>query len=655
MLPRRLHFMPLIIATAIPATLLSNETEKEVMTSSQEITKQNAYENFRAFCVDCHQEGSDTSVNLELMLQDVQIKRDLNKWTRIIQRLSDRTMPPVESDSPTPQQREVMSRWINQSIHSVICADGISPSGPVMRRLNRSEYANTIRDLLGIHVNAAHALPDDGAGGEGFDNAAETLFISPIHAEKYLDAAREALSHALLDPAPRSRLLIATPSESITPLAATEKILRSFLPRAFRRPVLETEVKEYLTLFERAIEEEERFEPAITLVLEAALTSPKFLFHWEAPVKDDQPALLNSYEMANRLSYFLWNSMPDQTLFELASKDQLQDDTVLAEQVKRMLHSPIDDRGLRRGAKVREFASSFTEQWLGTRALGREFEPADEFAAQYDSELEGGMKYEPIFFFEDLLSENRSLLELIDSNFSYLNNRLARHYRVRGEFREQPKRTELPEDSHRGGLLGMSAVLAVSSLPHRTSPVIRGKWILETLLGTPPPPPPSDVPSLENDGKPISAKNLRERLQKHRENPACATCHAALDPLGFGLENYDVLGKWRETDDGNPIDASGALPDGTQFEGPNGLKQVLMERKDDFAKHLTTKMLGFALGRGLTPEDRCIVEEIASSVRQDEYKMQTLVTEIVKSIPFRYKQGQSPEGAIKIKANTKEP
>ena len=580
------------------------------------------------------------------MVKDYQIKNDLNHWTKIIQRLSDQTMPPEESEQPTQEIREEMIRSVNQSIQAVICDDGISPGRPVLRRLNRTEYANTVRDLLGIHVNAAHALPDDGAGGEGFDNASETLFISPIHAEKYLDAAREALSHALLDPSPRSRLLTSAPSESITPTTAAEQILRQFLPRAFRRPVTENEIAEYVGLFAVALAQEERFEPAITLVLEAAMTSPKFLFHLESPPASREPAKLSSYEMANRISYFLWNSMPDQTLFDLANSNQLQNDTVLAEQVRRMLNSPINNGGLRRGAKVREFAASFTEQWLGTRALGREFEPAAPYASLYDSELEGGMKYEPIFFFEDLLSDNRSILNLIDSDFSYLNNRLARHYQVAGEFREQPKLIELPAESHRGGLLGMSAVLAVSSLPHRTSPVIRGKWILETLLGTPPPPPPPNVPDLDSDSNMVTAKSLRERLEAHRDNPNCSSCHASLDPLGFGLENYDVLGRWRSEENGNLIDATGSLPDGTKFDGVEELKQVLLERKDQFVRHLTTKMLGYALGRGLTAEDRCVVDEIAQKVRQDDYKMQTLVIAIVQSVPFRYKMGSDPNASV---------
>ena len=250
------------------------------------------------------------------------------------------------------------------------------------------------------------------------------------------------------------------------------------------------------------------------------------------------------------------------------------------------------------------------------------------------------MKYEPVFFFEDLLSDNRSLLNLIDSDFTYTNRQLAKHYGIKGEFREQPKRVALPENSHRGGILGMSAVLAISSYPHRTSPVLRGKWILETLLGTPPPPPPPGVPELDESEKANTPTSLREKLELHRADPTCNSCHSVMDPLGFGLENYDVLGRWREQADGIPIDARGELPDGSTFDGPEQLKELLKERKTQFMRNLTRKMLGFALARQLNNEDACVVESIVEKLAEDDDRAQTLVFEIVNSVPFRMK---SPE------------
>ena len=329
--------------------------------------------------------------------------------------------------------------------------------------------------------------------------------------------------------------------------------------------------------------------------------------------------------------------MPDEELFRLAAEGDLHNDMVLEQQIQRMLRSDIDRRGLRRGAKVRDFAESFVEQWLGIRALGNEFVQDSAQAPNYNSELEGGMKYEPVFFMEELLAENRSLIDFLDADFTYVNRSLAKHYQIRGSFREQPKRVELDKDSRRGGLLGMGAVLAVSSMPHRTSPVLRGKWILETILGTPPPPPPADVPDLDVDAADATPRSMRERLELHRADAACASCHNAMDPLGFGLENYDLIGAWRSDVDGVPIDSSGSLPTGEQFEGGDELKQILIGRKDQFVRHLTQKMLGYALARSLAEEDQCAVDEIARRVAADDYRAQTLIIEIAKSVPFQYK------------------
>lgn len=635
----------LVWATTVDADKASpTPSDTNTIAQPESMTVSDALEFVQAYCLDCHQgEEAESGIDLGDFTSTREVVESIDMWTRIVTRVSERQMPPEDSDAPEDQDRAAFVNWVRSTIHAAVCDDGVDPGRPMMRRMNRTEYANTVRDLLGIHVNAGHALPDDGAGGEGFDNAAETLFISPIYAEKYLDAAKTAMGHAFRDPEDRKRIIIATPSETPggrrSPEQAAREVLSAFLPQAFRRPVDDNEMEEYLALFRLAWDEDPSYQNAIEFSLVAAMVSPKFLFlHERSGGGPGEPTRVSQHEMASRLSYFLWASMPDQELMQLAEQGKLHDEKVLAQQVRRMLRSDVDRRGLRRGAKVRDFAKSFVEQWLGTRSLGREFKPDASVAAHYDSELEGGMKYEPVFFFEDLLVENRSLLNLIDSDFTYVNRRLARHYGVRGEFREQPKFVELDPEDHRGGLLGMSAVLAVSSLPHRTSPVLRGKWILDTMLGTPPPPPPPNVPALEESSKTSQLTSLRERLEQHRSNPTCASCHDAMDPLGFGLENYDVLGSWRSDVDGVAIDAGGKLPSGEAFDGPEELKQLLMDRKDQFIRHLTRKMLGYALARGLTPEDNCVVESIAVKLAANDYKAQTLILEIVKSVPFQYKQ-----------------
>ena len=605
-----------------------------------------------AYCLDCHQgEGAEAELDLARLQSLGSIASELSEWDKIRRRVGNGDMPPDGSDIPTMSQRDRFVQWVDQTLRQAACADGIAPGPAPLRRLNRSEYAATIRDLLNIHIDAGQALPTDGAGGEGFDNAAETLFISPIHAEKYLDAARTALGHAFKDPRSRQRWLTVEPGDEVTNEQAARRVLADFLPRAFRRPVDEIEIDNHLTLFRACYQRDPSFDDALQRALEAVLISPHFLFRVESPNPDPRPRLVENHEMGVRLSYFLWGTMPDDQLLRFAREGKLNDPLALENQVKRMLGSNRSAGG-RGEERVRQFAHNFVGQWLGTRALGRQFKPDRSVAPDFDSELLGGMRYEPVLFFQEIIAKNRSLLELIDADFTYLNRRLARHYQIKAETSAQPRRVELPADSHRGGLLGMAAVLAVSSYPHRTSPVLRGKWVLETLLGDPPPPPPPNVPELDETEDANNVRTLRERLEQHRQNPTCATCHDRIDPLGFGLENYDVLGRWRTEDAGQPIDSRGELPDGTQFEGPEPLKQVLLARKDQFARNLTAKMLGYALGRGLTNEDYCTVEQIVKQLTENEYLSHTLILGIVHSVPFRYKPGTDPEASVKTEPDT---
>ena len=584
------------------------------------------------YCVDCHQPPKPKGkLDLTLYTTKESIIVDGLEWDKHLHRVRDGDMPPDDEDVPVPgvEERMAFVNWVQSTLRDAACADGVQPGAALVRRLNRSEYSASVRHLLDVHFDAGEALPSDGAGGEGFDNAAETLFISPIHAEKYLEAAQSAVGYGFADTRSSRRFLIAQPDENTTPNEAARKVLDRFLPNAFRRPVSDEETGEYMDLFETALESDGSFSTAMQLTLSAVLVSPKFLFIMEEPTESADPVPLAGHELATRLSYFLWGAPPDEHLMQLAAQGKLHDSDVLRAEVVRMLKDP-------HSRKVRNSAQNFVEQWLGTRALGREFKP-DASIEGYDSELEGGMKYEPVFFFHEILTENRSLLDLIDADYTYINRRLSRHYKVKGEFREQPKRVEIADDPHRGGLLSMAAVLAVSSHPHRTSPVLRGKWILETLIGEPPPPPPPNVPLLEEDAESAQPQSLRERLEKHREDPTCATCHDRIDPLGFSLENYDVLGRWRDTVGDQKVDARATMPDGTEFEGPEQLKQILMDRKDQIVRHLTRKMLGYALSRGLTYEDYCTVDQIVEDLKANGYASHRLLMGIVESVPFRYK------------------
>jgi hypothetical protein len=549
-------------------------------------------------------------------------------------------MPPKSTTRPAPpdEARSAFVRWAEQALRLGEGDDTPRPGPAPVRRLNKSQYRATIRDLLGVNFDASHRLPDDGAGGEGFDNAAETLFLSPVHAEKYLEAAKEALGYAAKDSAARARIFVAQPDEQTPAEEAARRVLERFALRAYRRPARTGEVERLLGLYRQQQAKGQPFDEAVFYALQAVLISPHFLFRLEEPATSAEPKRVTDHELATRLSYFLWDSMPDEKLFRRAAAGELQDEKVLKEEMARLL----------KDGKARGLAESFAEQWLETRRLGTEVKPDPKLFPRYTAELESAMREEPILFLLEIFAQDRSLLELLDADFTYADGALAKHYGVPPPSGfGQPKRIALPKGSHRGGVLTMAGVLTVSSYPHRTSPVLRGKWVLEAILGTPPPPPPPDVPDLPDDKKPVEGKTLRDRLLAHRANPTCAGCHDRIDPLGFGLERFDAVGRWREQDAGRPVDATGSLPDGTPFDGPDELKKVLLEHKDRFLRHLAAKILGYALGRGLVNDDYRVVDKAVERLRQNEYRSHTLLWEIVNSAPFRYRPGAAKPHAAK--------
>ena len=605
--------------------------------ASPEFTLVEAF--LKQHCLSCHT-GAKPAGGYDIgKLTESSLSSEPSPWRKALRRVSEHEMPPRNARAPSLDAREAFTNFVDHALRTQACADGISPARALSRRLNRAEYAASIRDLLNIHINAGAALPADGAGGEGFDNAAETLFLSPVHAEKYLEAARIALDYAMGDPESRRVFLTATPGAKYTPTEAARKVLDDLLPRAFRRPVDKEESKKYMALFEAAIARGEPFEQAISYALQGVLISPSFLFRVEQPNNTGKMRPVPPYEFVSRLSYFLWGSAPDDQLLRFAKQDRFADPNIIAEEAIRLIRSE----------RSREFAESFVEQWLATRELGRDIKPDPAlFAGYYEPEVVSGIRYEPILFVHEIFSDNHSLLNLIDSNWTVMATPLQKYYglpKTEG-LRQQPRRVLLPPGSHRGGLLGMAAVLAVSSVPTRTSPVLRGKWILEALLGTPPPPPAPNVPPLAKADA-TAPSTVRERLALHRQNPECAACHAKIDPWGFALENYDSVGRWRDQDAGKPIDSSGEFPNGPKFHGPEELKQVLMERRDLVIRNLTAKMMGYALGRSLTLEDYCAVDEIVAQVKREYYSSYALIRGIVLSTPFRFQAPDPDSTALK--------
>jgi mono/diheme cytochrome c family protein len=440
------------------------------------------------------------------------------------------------------------------------------------------------------------------------------------------------------------KLIVESPKEN-TPeawTAAAKKDLRPFAARAFRRPVSDAEVNRLVRCALLARDNGEPFERGMQLAIQATLVSPNFLFRVEVEPQGTSPnsllrkegakrpaeRMLNPYELASRLSYFLWSSMPDEELTRAAANGSLLKAAGLRYHVARMLKDP----------KSKALGENFAGQWLMLRSLKNVQPNRDQFT-DFDDTLRASMKTETEMFFNAVVREDRSILDFIDGKFTYLNEPLAKHYGIAGVEGGNFRKVALT-DGERGGILTQASVLTVTSNPTRTSPVKRGKWVLENLLGTPPPPPPQ-VFELDKPGAQLTG-TLRQRMEQHRKNPMCASCHARMDPIGFGLENFDAVGRWRQKDGDAKIDASGALPGGIKFDGPAGLEKYLKTKKELFTRCLSEKMLTYAIGRGLENYDRCNLDAIIKNVAKNNYQFSSLVLAVAESDPFRKRRGEGP-------------
>jgi hypothetical protein len=410
--------------------------------------------------------------------------------------------------------------------------------------------------------------------------------------------------------------------------ACVRLIVRSLARQAFRRPLGARETDKYVDLVRRVEKQEGSLEEGLAVGIQALLVSPDFLFRIERNRPGPGNTVshrISQHELASRLSYFLWASMPDAELRQVADAGALRDPAVSTAQVHRMLRDP----------KSHALAEQFGGQWLQFRALESITRDRDRFP-EFEDYLRLSMRRETEMFIERIIRDDRSILDFIDGRYSYLNERLARHYGIPGVSGPQFRRVDLT-GSPRGGVITQASVLSVSSYATRTSPVLRGKWILENLLNAPPPEPPPDVPNLD-EGTIGTTAALRDQLEAHRKNPTCASCHKKMDPLGFGLENFDAVGAWRTMDGNFPVDASGTLPDGRTFEGPEELRRILRGDRDAFARALAAKLLTYALGRGLERYDNRTVARIAARLPRYEYRFSGLVLEIVNSLPFQSKR-----------------
>ena len=589
------------------------------------------------FCLDCHDgETQKGEINLKAALDSEPLVKNLDLWKTVINRIENGDMPPKKNDQPSYSEKKALLKWLDREVVQFDYSSIDDPGYEQARRLTHIEFSNTLRDLLGLNMNLVEDFPIDLSGKSGFDNSANTLFLQPILMERYLgaiDRAVEATVPLEGNPTGKSPVLIVWPNNKEEEPEAAGKIINRFLLRAFRRPPTNREVNEVSAVYNRSREKNEPFAIGIRRALGAALVSPVFLLKSEQVKETNESYQVDEFELASRLSYFLWASMPDDELFRMALEKRLAKPDEFARQVVRMLAD----------SKADALGNVFAAQWLGFDALGVRvrLDPIDN--PWCTDTLMTAMKQESAMGFTSLVRKNKPLSDLIQSKTTYVNEELAKFYKLKG-VKGNEMRLVAHTDKRRYGLFGQASVLAVTSSPYRTSPIRRGEWILDSLLGTPPPPPPPDAGELDEDIEENRKLTFRQKLEMHSKNPRCYSCHREMDPLGFSLENYDWFGRWRSESRGRSIDSKGRLPSGTEFEGPIGLRDVIVgEKLDDLARQITRKMLSYALGRQLEYYDVPAVRKILKVFKEDNYRLQTLLREVCSSYPFKYRK--NPENA----------
>ncbi|MCC7010144.1 MAG: DUF1592 domain-containing protein [Acidobacteria bacterium] len=720
-------------------------------------------------CSQCHNRIANAPIETYLWPESIDTHR--NEWETILAKVRSYEMPQPDPNFEPLEERDraAMVAYLDRAFEEADLRMPPDPGRVTARRLNRVEYGNTIRDLLGIDFDAAEEFPPDDSG-YGFDTIGDVLTVSPTLMQKYLAAAEQIASRLVGgDPLPspaiftrRSKVRrigdnavelsdvlahdaeyivkvaitghrgeadppvtvrisvdgrpirtaqvpvqisavnrqggatqraveearvfltgnrhvfraefvddttleripvasrrnpaqniypefidVAGPYAPASPVAAANpalvcppdqgrgcarRILEALAHRAYRRPVTRADADELLAVYDRAQAAGYGPRQRLQFALTAMLVSPSFLFRIERDPAPGRIAPLRDVELASRLSYFLWSSMPDEPLLRLAESNRLHEPAVLRREVARMLADP----------KSRALAEHFGSQWLETRSLDAITRDAERYP-EWTPELRDAMRTETTMFFDAILRGDRPVTDFIDAKYTFLNELLARHYGIGDVKGPEFRRVELSTDQ-RGGVFTQASVLTVSAYPTRTSVVLRGKYLLENVFNTPPPPPPADVPALD-EAAVGTAGTLRQRMEAHRTQAICASCHTRMDPLGFALENYDATGKWRTGDGKFPIDSSGAFPNGRTFSGPAELKALLLESAPDFTKGLAEKMLTYALGRGVEPFDRPAIRAIVRQTTAAEFRLQALVLAIVESTPFQQRRGPARPAA----------
>jgi hypothetical protein len=634
--PASIGIIPLtvaVIAFAFSMTsLCAAEDDNDASYAAQQVEAKKSFKEVVTpfvdnYCTRCHgQNRQRGGINFSPALKTPGETASTHRWKQALAVVKSHDMPPDDVDKqPTDEER---LKFLS-AIRKIKYLSSKDPGPFVIRRLTKLEYANTLHDLLGVDASIADELPDE-VFGEGYLNT-----LSPMQSEQYLAIANEALDRVLgpkekpLTKAQR-QLFGKTPGRGGDERAEAKKVAQSLARKAYRRPASEDEIGVLMRVFDLGRENKLAYAESLRLMLKAMLVSPQFLFITPATEASGGGIVpLDNYQLASRLSYFIWASMPDAELSSLADRGQLHDSEVLKAQVKRMLSD----------SRSRALFDGFGAQWLGLNGLeNKTFDPA-KFPQMTDA-MRSAMYDEARLFFESIVRENRSIITLIDSDYTFLNGTLASLYGLEKKVTGSQWRKVKLTDPNRGGILGMPGVLSVTSFPDRTSPVKRGVWVLEQVLGEHIPPPPPNIPALDKqDKETVANMTLRQRTELHQKDPTCANCHKILDPIGFGLENFDAIGRWREKDDsGGAIDAAGALPGGKRFSSPKELKAIIAARTDDLTRNVTEKLLAYALCRQLEGYDQIVVDRLMETLASDGYRMQTLISEIVTSYPFTHRR-----------------
>ena len=779
--------------SAVALALIGLLSARQVAAAEEELSPRPAMEHaigpfVQAYCIDCHSgDSAEAGLDFNKLLAAPSVPHRRLQWERAVQRIEAGEMPPPEMTQPDGAKRDAALAWLHEELADPDCTQPQNPGRPTLRRLNRTEYQNTVRDLVGVDFDAAKFFPRDELGF-GFDNNGDVLSLPTLLLEKYLQAAEEIAAQAIVTPESiaepkqhfswgelhggsaargvrglfsdgriwaelslpeageyvvrvkafasqlgdeptkmrislgdkelaivnvtaeqkddpqiyvarflgdpgvaavgvemtndawnplaedenrrdRNLFVIAIdvigPTNALTPekLALSHRRLLSGAPsqeqwqhgeawaeptrgviarllgRGYRRPASSEEIDRLFSLVASARERGDSFERAMQLALQALLVSPQFLFIGDEspafavnaesaestatapPTESPAPRSLSEYELATQLSYFLWSSMPDDELLQLAAAGKLREK--LDSQIDRLLSSPRADQLIR----------NFSEQWLETRKL-ESLQRSPQHFPEFDEALRDAFREETFRLVQDVVRNNLPLTTLLSADYSFVNGRLAKHYGMAEPTGDEFVRITLPAE-RRAGILAHGSVLSVTAFEDRTSPVLRGKWVLDHLLADPPPPPPPDAGSLPDASGDLTHKTLRERLEVHRADPTCASCHKRMDPIGLAMENFDAVGRWRDAEGDQPIDASGELPDGRKLNGPASLRDVLLADFDRVRRSLAERLLIFGLGRGLEPYDTCAVNEIVAAAETNGDTFASMVRAVAKTTPFQ--------------------